>query len=152
MSLFCCHCCWLLYLGTFLQFLPICECDYLLEWPIILKVLSWAIVLSLYIIVVFLSVQWGLLTVTIFLWFLPTDECNHFLGSLMTSEVISWGIILSLHYYISLSHCWIVWYRIFCDYYSSAMAPYHVPILFNVALSFLFVSSLRNSVSTLCYH
>ena len=48
MSLFCRHCCWLLYFEVFLWFLPMNDCDHSLGFLITLKVLCWAIIFSLY--------------------------------------------------------------------------------------------------------
>ena len=88
-----------------------------------------------------------------FLWFFPTYECGQFLGLTITLELLSWDIISLLYYYISLSlllaeSCGITF---FCGFYSSAMAPYHLFLLYIVAFVY-FIFSLRMSVTTCCNH
>ena len=53
MASFHCHRCWLLYFEVFLWLLPTDECDHLLGSLLTLEVIFWAIILSLYIIIVF---------------------------------------------------------------------------------------------------
>ena len=105
MASFHCHRCLLLFFVVFLCFLIAHECEHLLGSLITWEVLCWAIILLLYIIIVFLRAQSHRFDITVvdcyilifFLWLLPTDECDHLLVSLLTLGVIFWVIALSLY-------------------------------------------------------
>ena len=112
MILFHRHHCWLLYLEVPLLFLLTYEWDHLLGSMHTLEVLFWVIVLSPYIIIVFIPEQWCCFTTTVVDIYILKFLYDYSSSMTATSswvrwlhrELLCWEINLSLYIIILLSH------------------------------------------------
>ena len=112
--------CWLLYFEVFLWFLLTDECDHLFRWLLTLGVLCLVIVLSPYIIIVFLPAQWRLFMFTIIDCYIL--KCFYYSSSWMTATT-SW-------------HRWFYW-----KYFAERLYYRYIDIMIT---DFIWSTLLRN--------